>query len=174
MKRSSTLPSLLGETVRGALASLGPSAAMGEIVTLWPAAVGDAIAANAWPARIARDGTLHVATSSSAWAFELTHCADTILERLHERLEGETPAKLRFGVGPLPERGAESVKDPNATVPKPTPAQRHEAERIAAEIGNPELRELVAKAVAASLALSSPGSLAGASDTIKAPAKMPQ
>ena len=31
-----------------------------------------AIAANAWPARIARDGTLHVATSSSAWAFELT------------------------------------------------------------------------------------------------------
>ena len=92
-----------------------------------------------------------------AWAFELTHCADTILERLRERLEGETPAKLRFGVGPLPERGAESVKDPTATVPKPTPAQRDEAEQIAAEIENPELRELVAKAVAASLAMSPPG-----------------
>jgi Dna[CI] antecedent DciA-like protein len=157
MSRRSTLPGLLGETVRRSLASLGPSAAMGEIVTLWPAAVGEAIAANAWPARVARDGTLHVATSSSAWAFELTHCADTILERLRERLEGETPAKLRFGVGPLPERGAESVEDPTATVPKPTPAQRDEAVRIAAEIENPELRELVAKAVAASLAMSPPG-----------------
>jgi len=130
---------------------------MGEIVTVWPTAVGEAIAANAWPARVARDGTLHVATSSSTWAFELTHCADAILERLGEGLEGETPAKLRFGVGPLPERGSESVKDPTVTVPKPTSAQRDEAKRIAAEIENPELRELVAKAVAASLAMPPPG-----------------
>jgi hypothetical protein len=135
------------------LAGLGPSAAMGQIVALWPAAVGEAIAANAWPARVARDGTLHVATSSSAWAFELTHCAGTILERLGERLGSDAPAKLRFSVGPLPERGAESVKDPTRTVPMPSPAQRDEAERIAAGIGDPELRELVAKAVAASLAL---------------------
>ena len=44
------------------------------------------VAANAWPARIARDGTLHVNTSSSAWAFELGQLAPTILERLSEKL----------------------------------------------------------------------------------------
>ena len=31
----------------------------------------DAIARNAWPLRIGRDGTLHVAAASATWAFEL-------------------------------------------------------------------------------------------------------
>ena len=65
----------IGEEVRRELGRFGPGGAMAEIVAAWPVAVAAAIAANAWPARIARDGTLHVATSSSAWAFELTHLA---------------------------------------------------------------------------------------------------
>ena len=35
---------------------------MPELLERWPAAVGPAIARNAWPARIAKDGTVHVNT----------------------------------------------------------------------------------------------------------------
>ena len=61
----------IGDDVRRELGQLGPGGAIADVVAAWPEAVGDSIARNAWPARIARDGTLHVATSSSAWAFEL-------------------------------------------------------------------------------------------------------
>ena len=73
------------------LARFGPAEGMTEIVRAWPGAVGDQIARNAWPARLARDGTLHVATSSSAWAFELAQLEPKLLERLREAL-GETRA----------------------------------------------------------------------------------
>ena len=95
----------LGEELRRELGRLGPAGAIGEVVGAWPGAVGPAIAANAWPARIARDGTLHVATSSSAWAFELTHLSATVRERLSERLGPAAPAALRFAPGRLPEPG---------------------------------------------------------------------
>jgi hypothetical protein len=125
---------------------------MAEVVEAWPTTVGAPIAANAWPARISRDGTLHVAASSSAWAFELTQCAGTILDRLRKRLGGSTPGGLRFAVGPLPEVGRESVKSSARAVPKVRPEHRAEGERIAHEIGDLELRSLVARAVAVSLA----------------------
>ena len=54
-----------------ALARFGPQAGMAELVERWPEAVGPAIARNAWPARIATDGTVHVNTADSVWAFEL-------------------------------------------------------------------------------------------------------
>ena len=43
----------------------------------WPAVVGDAVARHAWPLRIARDGTLHVATASATWAQELAFLSPT-------------------------------------------------------------------------------------------------
>ena len=61
----------IGNEVERELGRFGPAAGMAELLRAWPDAVGEEIARNAWPARIARDGTLHVATSSSAWAFEL-------------------------------------------------------------------------------------------------------
>ena len=76
---------------------------MPEVLAAWPEAVGPMVAANAWPARIARDGTLHVNTSSSAWAFELGQLAPEILERLSEKLGESAPKALRFAVGHLPE-----------------------------------------------------------------------
>ena len=51
---------------------------MAELVERWPDAVGEAIARNAWPARIARDGTVHVNTADSVWAFELGQKASEI------------------------------------------------------------------------------------------------
>jgi hypothetical protein len=138
--------------VKRELSRFGPAAGLGEAVAAWPAAVGPAIAANAWPARIARDGTLHIATSSSAWAFELTQLEATVRAKLAERLEGDVPCALRFAPGPLPAPGAEAVKASQRTVPRPSPAKQAEARRIAAGIGNRSLREAVARAAAASLA----------------------
>lgn len=140
------------DEVRRELARFGPSAGLGDIVAAWPDCVGAGIAANAWPSRLARDGSLHVATSSSAWAFELTHLASSILERLQERLGGSAPASLRFAPGPLPEAGPEPVEASRRTVPKVSDADRAEGARIAAAIANPELREAVARAAETSLA----------------------
>lgn len=142
----------LGAEVGRELARFGPQAGLGDVVSAWPEAVGAAIAANAWPARIARDGTLHVATSSSAWAFELTQLEATVRAKLGERLEGDGPPALRFAPGPLPELGRESAPTRERTVPRPTRAELAEAARLAAPIGDSELGRAVAAAAAASLA----------------------
>ena len=44
----------IGENVKRELGRFGPAAGMADLVTAWPAAVGEQIARNAWPARIAR------------------------------------------------------------------------------------------------------------------------
>lgn len=146
----------LGEEVRRELGRLGPPGAIGPVVDVWPEAVGAAIAANAWPARIARDGTLHVATSSSAWAFELTQLAATVLGRLAERLDAAAPGAIRFAPGPLPEPGREGVEKERRSVHSPSPRERAMGAEIAAGIEDPTLREAVARAAAASLAAASP------------------
>jgi hypothetical protein len=114
---------------------------MAELLERWPAAVGEAIARNAWPARIGRDGTVYVNTADSVWAFELGHRAAEISERLGG-------VKLRFAPGPLPEPVVEVVRE---TV-SPTPEEVAEARRIAAVIDDENLRECVQKAVSFSLA----------------------
>jgi hypothetical protein len=138
----------LADDVRAQLARFGPQAAIGRIAEAWPAAVGERIAQNAWPARISRDGTLHVHTSSSTWAFELEHLASAICERLGEL----APPKLRFAPGPLPESGtASSLEEASRDMPRPTAADRDIAAELTAEIGDEKLRKLVARAAAASL-----------------------
>jgi Dna[CI] antecedent, DciA len=150
------LPDLIAAEVRRELARFGPAGALGEIVAAWPAAVGPGIAANAWPARVARDGTLHVATSSSAWAFELTQLSSSVLARLGEHLTDEAcPTGLRFAVGPLPEAGGEGERNEKRIVPKPSEGEKAEAAELVLEIADEGLREAVAKAVAMSLAASS-------------------
>ena len=143
------------DEVRRELGRFGPAAGLGEIVTAWPECVGSGIAANAWPARLARDGSLHVATSSSAWAFELTQLAGSILERLEARLGDLTPAALRFAPGPLPERGAEPEKAPKRIMPEVSEEVRARSAALVATIEDPELRETVARAAQASLAAGS-------------------
>jgi hypothetical protein len=147
-----TLPDPIGSNVQAELARFGPAGKMGEIVSSWPEAVGPGISANAWPARVARDGTLHVHTSSSTWAFELTQLADSILERLREKLGEDCPVALEFAAGPLPEAAGEVEKVRDRTVSRPTVEQIERSGRIAAPIEDPDLREAVARAVAASFA----------------------
>src|SRR3954468_23829471 len=118
---------------------------MGETVAAWPAAVGDEIARNAWPARFQRDGTLIVHTRDSVWGFELTHRADEIGARLPRK------PKVKFVPGPLPEPSAEVSRDPVPGMPEATLEQARTAAGWASAIEDEELREAVAKAARASL-----------------------
>jgi hypothetical protein len=144
----------LGDDVRKALAATGAPEAgpMTAIVDAWPDAVGAAIARAAWPARLARDGTLHVATVSSTWAFELDRLAPEIAGRLAAALGEDAPAALRFAPGRVPEPPAPVPPERPAVGPEPTASERAEAGRLAAPIADADLRELVARAAAASLA----------------------
>jgi hypothetical protein len=123
-----------------------------ELVHAWPNAVGPAIADNAWPARVGRDGTLHVATRSSTWAFELTQLEAGIRKRLAEALGEAAPRRLRFAPGRLPERGREPEEAAPPSPAEPTEKHRNQAAAIASTIGDEELRSLVARAAAMSLA----------------------
>ncbi len=111
---------LIGDDVRRELSRFGPAAGMAEVLAAWPAAVGEGIAKNAWPARVGRDGTLHVAVTSSAWAFELGAHAPEILGRLQDALGAEAPAALRFTPGPVPEVDLGEAEQAPPAVPKPT------------------------------------------------------
>jgi hypothetical protein len=128
---------------------------MPELLDRWPAAVGAAIARNAWPARIARDGTLHVNASSSAWAFELGQLEGEILPRLQKALGASAPKRLRFAPGPLPELSPEAAESAPEPLPEPTLEHAREAHSWAAAIDSEELRKTVEKAARASLARAS-------------------
>ena len=103
---------------------------------------GAAIARNAWPARIARDGTLHVSTTDSIWAFELGHRGAEIAARLGV-------AKVRFAPGPLP---SEQVVAAPAEPVRASPEDKRRASEIAALIDDEKLRASVQKAIGLSLA----------------------
>ena len=135
----------LGPEVTRELARFGPQAGLGEVVAAWPATVGEAIARNAWPARFSRDGTLHVATADAIWAFELGHRAAEIARRLGVKAIRFTPGKVADALPVQATNAAVATRVP------PTAAERREAAEIAAPIEDDELRELVARAAAASL-----------------------
>jgi hypothetical protein len=144
----------LGTSARRLLAASGvpDPGPLSAIADLWPATVGDAISRVAWPRRFARDGTLHVATVSATWAFELSRLGPEILERLRAALGDAAPTALQFAAGPVPEPAAETT-DPDARGgPEISSGDRELADRLTAEISDPELRELVARAASASLA----------------------
>src|SRR6266536_374131 len=138
----------VGEDVARELRRFGPASGMAPLLDAWPAVVGGEIARNAWPARLARDGTLHVHTKDSIWAFELTNRADEILRRLGEL----APPRLVFAAGPLPEVVEAGSEKADKTPVKPTAEHIAEAESLVRGIRDTDLRKVVAKAVAASLA----------------------
>lgn len=132
--------------MRRELRRFGPNAEIGAAVDAWPAAVGDTIARNAWPARFTRDGTLVVHTRDAVWAFELTQQAAQIAERMPGR------PTLKFLPGPLPEAPAEATPDAVDPLPPATVEQARTAAEWASPIEDEELRETVARAARASLA----------------------
>lgn len=146
----------IGSDVRRELGRFGPAAGMPELVEAWPGVVGDAIARNAWPARLGRDGTLHVATGSAAWAFELAHLEGELLGRLRAAVGELAPARLRFALGRLPEASPEGESVEQSRI-APSAADFAEAARLASAIEDDELRATVAEAAAQSLARAASG-----------------
>ena len=141
----------VGDAVSRELGRFGPAAGMAPIVEAWPPAVGDVIARNAWPARLARDGTLHVNTTDSIWAFELKSRAEEICERLGEH----SPPRLAFAPGPIPEPVEPPRDDPERGPVEPGPEHLAEAESLTRGIRDDDLRKVVAKTVAFSLSRAS-------------------
>lgn len=153
MSRERWFVRTVGESVLEELGRFGPQGALGDVVAAWPDAVGAGIAEHAWPARIARDGTLTVAASSSVWAFELTQLEATIRDRLAVAVGDGAPRRLRFVPGRLPERGPEASEATSAPAPPAVGEEaRRRGEELARGIEDEELRALVARAAAASLA----------------------
>jgi len=138
----------VGDAVRRELGRFGPAAGMGPLIECWPAAVGPEIARNAWPARLARDGTLHVHTKDSIWAFELKSRAEDIRARMGEH----APPRLAFAPGPIPEPAVTAPEPARKTPVMPRPEHVAEADSLASQIRDEELRKVVAKAASLSLA----------------------
>lgn len=143
----------LGDDAKGLLRAVGvPDAgALAAVVRAWPEAVGPAVSRAAWPLRISRDGTLHVATVSSTWAFELTTLAGDVREKLAQAVGPAAPASIRFAPGPVPEpAGAPARQERRA--PVPTPDEESAGRAVASAIEDEDLRETVRRAAVASLA----------------------
>ena len=96
------------------------------------------------------DGTLYVTTVSSTWAFELQRMEGEIRAKLAAAVGEATPPALRFAPRPVPSPGADDAAPPPRLAP--TPAEEAEAAGLSASIADPELRDAVRRAVAASLA----------------------
>ena len=136
-------PEPLAGAVREQLRRFGPAGGQADLADAWPAAVGEEIARNAWPARVQGDGTLVVHVRDAIWGFELTQRAAEISPRLPG-----TP-KLAFVPGPLPEP-APAAAEPGP--PAATVEEAREAAEWTAPIADAALREQVARAARASLA----------------------
>ena len=143
----------LDSQIRRELGRIGPmDGDMTAIVRVWSAAVGETVARNACPARLARDGTLHVNTTSATWAFELGSLAPAILEQLRGELGQAAPPKLRFAPGPIPDPVAETPEQRGPVAPSVAPLERAGASAVAAVCEDVELGELGGRGAAAGLA----------------------
>jgi hypothetical protein len=145
----------IGDEVGRALGRAGGGeSSLPRVLEVWAEAVGETVARNAWPLREGRDGTLHVATSSATWAFELDRLAPEIATRLGDRLGATAPSRFRFRPGPIPEPKAapECAESAPRHPARVSPGVVAAAASAASEIEDPELRELVARAARASLA----------------------
>jgi hypothetical protein len=145
----------IGDAVRRELGRFGTSGEMADLVGAWPEAVGETVARNAWPARLAQDGTLHVNAGSSAWAFELQQLESEVVGRLREVLGEAAPGRLRVVPGRLPEPLVPPEERHAGPLPEATLEQAREARDWAAEIESEDLRKSVEKAARASLARAS-------------------
>ena len=94
---------------------------------------------------------LHVATTSSTWAQELTLLQEEVVAKLVAALGDEAPPTHPLRGGLVPEPPAEESAGPRPPL-APDARELAQAAALAAPITDLELREAVRRAVAASLA----------------------
>ena len=96
MGRPAARPASLA--LRAALQRIAPRTGLAAVQTVWPQAVGDAIAAVAEPVS-ERDGVVTVRCQSATWAQELSLMEEQLLARLREQLGDAAPSGLRCSAG---------------------------------------------------------------------------
>jgi predicted nucleic acid-binding Zn ribbon protein len=96
MGRSAPRPASLA--LREVLQRFTPQTGLAAVQTVWPQAVGDAIAAVAEPVA-ERDGVITVRCQSATWAEELSLMEEELLHRLRERLGDAAPGALKCSAG---------------------------------------------------------------------------
>jgi hypothetical protein len=115
------------QPLRGALAAWKPVGGAIEplhaISAAWPAIVGLDIAANCAPISLA-NGTLTIATRSSAWSQQLQFLSLSIVSGIGEHAGGTTVRRLAFRVGAF--RGGER-RSPGAAMKKAAARRRGDA-----------------------------------------------
>jgi hypothetical protein len=118
----------------------------------WPDVVGRAAADHSVPVRRSRAGVVTVACSSASWAHELSARRVDLAARLAERAPEARVAGLRFAVADHVVPAAPAA--PRAAPPPaaPSAAERDLGTAAAADVSEPALRGLVARAAAASAA----------------------
>jgi predicted nucleic acid-binding Zn ribbon protein len=87
-------PRSLGFALGALREELAPETLLAAVQQAWPAAVGDAIAAEATPTA-ERAGVVTISCSAAVWAQELDLMAPTILPRLNALLAGGRVERLR-------------------------------------------------------------------------------
>lgn len=96
-------PRRLADAVAMALDQAAPQTLLASVQSVWPGAVGAAIAAEASPVA-ERDGLVTVACRSATWAQELELMADELAKKIGSELPQNTPfAGLRFTATGAPE-----------------------------------------------------------------------
>ena len=115
----------------------------------WQEVAGIRIADRSEPRRLDPDGTLLITVTSSVWAQELSMLSMSLTERL--RAQGHRVKTLRFVIGNVtpPRRGPQRFESRVVPAPDPIPA---ELERELASIDDDELRGIIEKTAASSLA----------------------
>ena len=133
-----------------------PGTETGAAAAAWADVVGAAAAAHSVPVRRTRAGVLTVVCSSASWAQELTMRRDDLLERLLARAPDTGVTALRFSVGDHALGPAPEAPPPPRPAPRPTPAEAALGARAAEGLADERLRDLVARAAAASAARRAP------------------
>ncbi|MEA2320795.1 MAG: hypothetical protein QOD81_645 [Solirubrobacteraceae bacterium] len=87
-------PRPLGHAIAALTDRLAPQTLLAEVQRVWPAAVGEVVAAQAEPTG-ERDGVLVVTCSSAVWAQELDLMATDLIARLNAQLGGGAVRSLR-------------------------------------------------------------------------------
>ena len=94
-----TQPRRLSHAVAALADRLSPQTTLAEIQRVWPAAVGEVVAAQAEPTG-ERDGVLTVTCASAVWAQELDLVGPELVGRINAALGGESVRSLRCSARP--------------------------------------------------------------------------
>jgi len=142
-------PSLVGAYLRQSMAPalLRRGFPQAEVITHWPAIVGEELGRNCCPERLSyapgirNGGTLHVRAAGS-FAVELQHLEPQVVERINRYFGFRAVARLALLQAPLPAPPRTRVSPSGRCL---SPAKKAALSRATAEITDPDLRHALAK-----------------------------